>query len=52
MWHVWGRGACTVLVVRPEGKRPLKRPKCRQKDNIKMSLQEVGYGSMDWINLA
>jgi hypothetical protein len=42
----------TVLVVRPKGKRPLTRPRRRWKDNIKMSLQEVGCGIMDWINLA
>jgi hypothetical protein len=52
MWHVWRRGACTDLVMRPKVKRPLTRPKCKWKDNIKMSLQEVGYGSMDWIHLA
>jgi len=40
--HVWGRGE--VLVRKPEGKRPLGRPKYRWKDNIKMDLQEVGWG--------
>jgi len=39
-------------VGKPEGKRPLERPRCRWKDNIKMDLQEVGCGGMDWIELA
>jgi len=37
-------GAYRCLVVKPEGKRPLGRPKRRWKDNIKMDLQEVGWG--------
>jgi hypothetical protein len=41
-----------VLVGKPEGKRPLERPRCRWEDNIRMDLQEVGCGSMDWIGLA
>jgi len=41
-----------VLVGRPEGKRPLGRPKLRWEDNIKMDLQEVGCGGIDWIDLA
>jgi len=36
----------------PEGKRPLGRPRYRWEDNIKMDLQEVRYGGMDWIELA
>ena len=36
----------------PEGKRPHGRPRRRWEDNIKMDLQEVGLGSMDWIELA
>jgi hypothetical protein len=39
-------------VGKPEGKRPLGRPRRRREDNIKMDLQEVGYGGMDWIDLA
>jgi hypothetical protein len=35
----------------PEGKRPLARPRCRWEDNIKMELQDVGCGVMDWIGL-
>jgi hypothetical protein len=36
----------------PEGKRTLERPRCRWEDNIKMDPQEVGCGSMDWVELA
>jgi len=46
------RGIYRVLVGKPEGKRQLGRPKIRWKDNIKMDLQEVGYGGTDWIELA
>jgi hypothetical protein len=41
-----------VLVGKPEGKRPLGRPRHRWDNNIKMDLQEVGCGGMDWIELA
>jgi hypothetical protein len=41
-----------VLVGKPEGKRPLGRPRHRWEDNIKMDLQEVGCGGMDWIDVA
>ena len=41
-----------VLVGNPEGKRPLGRPRHRWEDNIKLDLQEVGCGGMDWIELA
>jgi hypothetical protein len=41
-----------VLVGKPEGKRPLGRPRRRWEDNIKMDLQEVGCGGMDWFGLA
>jgi hypothetical protein len=46
------RGAYRVFVVKPEGKRPLGRPRLRWKDNIKMDLWEVGCEGMDWIGLA
>jgi len=41
-----------VLVGKPEGKRPMGRPRRRWVDNIRMDLQEVGYGYIDWIGLA
>ena len=41
-----------VLVGKPEEKRPLGRPRRRWEDNIKLDLQEVGCGGMDWIQLA
>jgi hypothetical protein len=46
------RGVYRVLVGKPEGKRPLGRPRRRWEDNIRMDLQEVGCGVMDWIGLA
>ena len=46
------RGIYRVLVGKPEGKRPFGRPRRRWQNNIKMDLQEIGYGSMDWIELA
>ena len=46
------RGAYRVLVGKSEGKRPLGRPRRRWEDNIKMNLQEVGCGGMNWIELA
>ena len=47
-----GRGVHRVLVGRPEGKRPLGRPRLRWEDDIKMDLQEVGGGCGDWMELA
>ena len=46
------RGVYTVVVEKPEGKRPLGRLRLRWEDNIKMDLQQVGCGGMDWIELA
>ena len=46
------RGAYRVLVGKPEGKRPLRRPRRRCVDTIRMDLQEVGCGYVDWIGLA
>jgi hypothetical protein len=46
------RGAYRVLVGKPEGKRTLGRPRHRWEDNIKMYLEEVGWKSMEWIDLA
>ena len=45
-------GVYRVLVGKPEGNRPLGRPRRRWEGNIKMDLQEVGCGGMDWIELA
>ena len=45
-------GVYRVLVGKPEGKRPLRRPRRRWEDNIKMNLKEVGCGGIDWIELA
>jgi hypothetical protein len=47
-----GRGAYRILVGRPEGRRPLRRPRRRWEDNIKIDLQEVGWGGIDWIDMA
>ena len=46
------KGAYRVLVGKPEGKRPLGRPRHRWVDNIRMDVQEVGCGYVDWIGLA
>jgi hypothetical protein len=43
------RGVYRVLVGRPEGKRPLGRPRCRWEDNIKMDLREIGINGANWI---
>ena len=52
MWRVWVRGgAYRVLVGKPEGKRPLGRPRRRWVDNIKMALQDMRCGNVDWIGL-
>jgi len=56
MWHVLGEGRAVhrVLVGKPEGKRPLGRPRCKWEDNNKMSLQEwegvVGTG-WNWLRI-
>jgi hypothetical protein len=46
------RGVYRVFVGKPEGKRPPRRPRRRWVDNIRMDLQEVGCGYVDWIGLA
>ena len=48
----WGKGVCRVLVGKPEGRRPLGRPRRRWVYNIRMDIKEVGCGYMDWIGLA
>jgi hypothetical protein len=47
-----GRGVYSVLVGRPEGKRPLGRPRRRWEDNIKLDLREIGIDELNWIRLA
>ena len=47
-----GRGVHKVLMGKPEGKRPLGRPRRRREDYIKMDLEEVGRGCGDWMELA
>jgi hypothetical protein len=46
------RGAYKALVGKPDGRRPLGRPRRRWEDNIKMELRKVVWGGMDWIDLA
>jgi hypothetical protein len=46
------RNACRILVGKPEGKRPLGRPRSRWVDSIKMDLTEIGWDGMDWLELA
>jgi hypothetical protein len=48
------RGVCRVLVGKPEGKRPVRRPRCRWENNLKMDLQDVGCGGMtglSWLRI-
>jgi hypothetical protein len=47
-----GRNVYRVLVGKPEGKRPLERPRRRWEDGIKMDLRETGFGDVEWIHLA
>jgi hypothetical protein len=46
------KNAYRILVAKPEGKRPQGRPRRRWVDNIKMYVTEIGWGGMDWIDLA
>jgi hypothetical protein len=46
------RNAYGILLGKPEGKRPLGRPRGSWEDNIRMDLREIGWGNMDWIGLA
>jgi hypothetical protein len=46
------RTAYGILVGKPEGKRPLERPRRRWEDNIRMDLREIRWGGMDWIDVA
>jgi hypothetical protein len=47
-----GRGVYKVLLGRPEGNRPLGRPKRKREDNIKIDLREIGIDGANWIQLA
>jgi hypothetical protein len=47
-----GRGVYRVLLGKPEGRRPLGRPRRRWEDNIRMDLREVGCGCVEWMELA
>jgi hypothetical protein len=49
--HGEKRNSYKFLVRKPVGKRPLRRPRSRWEDNIKMNFTETGWGDMDWINL-
>jgi hypothetical protein len=46
------RNVYKVLMGKPEGKRPLERPRCRWEDGIRMDLREIGWGNVDCIQLA
>jgi hypothetical protein len=50
MWEK--RNAYRTLVVKPEGKKPLGRLRCRWVDSLKLDLREIGWDGMDWIDLA
>jgi hypothetical protein len=54
MWHAWreGRGVNGVLVGRPEGERPLERPRRKWEDNIMMDLREIWIDGSNWTQLA
>jgi hypothetical protein len=48
---VWKKIACRVLVEKPEGRRPLGRPRCRWEDNMKMYLIEIEQEELNWFYL-
>jgi hypothetical protein len=50
--HGEKRNAYRILVGKPEGKRPLGRPRRKWEGNIKMDVREIEWGGMDWIDLA
>jgi hypothetical protein len=52
MWHAWERNVYRILMGRPEVKRPLGRQTRRREDGIRMDLREIGWGSVDWMQLA
>jgi hypothetical protein len=52
MWHAWERRMYKVLVGKPEGKRPLGRPRRRWEDGVRMDLGKIGFGGVDLIPLS
>jgi hypothetical protein len=52
MWYAWERNMYKVLMGKPEGKRPLGRPRRRLEDGIRMDLRDIGWGSVEWTQLA
>jgi hypothetical protein len=52
MWHAWERKVYRLLVAKPEGKKLLGRSRRRWEDGIRMDLREIGWGSVEWIQLA
>jgi hypothetical protein len=52
MWHAWERNVYRVLVGKPEGKRPLGRSRHKWEDGIRMDVREIGWRSVDRIQLA
>jgi hypothetical protein len=50
--HAWERNVCKVQMGKPEGKRPLGRPRRRWEDGIRIDLREICWGSVEWIQLA
>jgi hypothetical protein len=53
MWHAWERGkSIQDFGGKAEGKRPLERARRRREDGLKMDLREIGWGAVEWINLA
>jgi len=46
------RNAYIILVGKPEGKKPLRRPRCRWEDNIRIDVREIGWEGVDWMHLA
>jgi hypothetical protein len=52
MWHAWEREIYSILLEKPEGKRPLGIPRRRWEDVIRVDLTEIGWGGVKWIQLA
>jgi hypothetical protein len=52
MWHAWVRKVYKVMMGKPKEKRPLRRPRRRWENGIRMDLREIGFGGVEWIQLA